>query len=411
MKKIVSILIYSLLCISLLGGCKSSVILDTTSLQTDISRLQVAPEIQIVGLGEASQGVSEYQKMKAQVFKALVHNNDCRTFIIEGDFGGSLKVEKYIHTGGGSVQDVLKEIGFAIYRTQEMADLVDWMRSYNDSAAEGQDLHYYGMDMQRFDNNKAYLFDVLDQADLSLSQEYKLRFAGLTDNSRLKLDCQALEQAKTDALALMKAMQANRTAIIAAVGQEKYDFALRCVQCIYEASNITNSGNQYNIVRDRAMADAVAWFVEHADGSLLFINGHNGHIGKVSAYGFDVLGSHLARLYGSAYFAIGSDAQRTSFNSQTDQGFTEVKVKNRNPINTQLYEIDSDYYYLNFAGVSTDSAWQSILTTKKSFTTLNVGIQNWQVLIPFFYTQTLVPAKTYDAMLVFQEVSPTHILE
>ncbi len=41
----------------------------------------------------------------------------------------------------------------------------------------------------------------------------------------------------------------------------------------------------------------------------------------------------------------------------------------------------------------------------------NVAIQNWQTLTPFFYTQTLVPLKTYDAMLVFREVSPTHILE
>lgn len=340
-----------------------------------------------------------------------MHNTDCRTFILEGDFGGSLKVEDYIHAGDCSVQDALSEIGFAIYRTQEMVDLVDWMRSYNETAATGQDLHFYGMDMQRFENNKAFLFNVLDEADPSLSQEYKLRFTELTDNSRQNLDSSALEQAKTDALTLMEAMQANSKEIIAAAGQEKYDFALRCVQSIYETSNITNSGNKYNIVHDKAMAKSVGWFVQHADGNLLFINGHNGHIGKVSAYGIDVLGSHLAREYGSGYFAIGSAALITSFNSQIDQTFTEIKVKNRNQINAQLDEIDSGYYYLNFADVSTDSAWQSILHTKQSFTTLNVGIQSWQTLIQFFYTQTLVPANTYDAMIVFRQVSPTHILD
>lgn len=68
MKKIVPVLIYSLLCLPLLVGCNSSLTVDTTSLESDVSRLQVPEETQIVGLGEASHGVSEYQHMKMQVF-------------------------------------------------------------------------------------------------------------------------------------------------------------------------------------------------------------------------------------------------------------------------------------------------------------------------------------------------------
>ena len=69
--------------------------------------------------------------MKAEVFKALVNNNGCRTFVIEGDFGGGLKVDAYIHGGEGTAQEAVAELGFGIYRTKELAELADWMRSYN----------------------------------------------------------------------------------------------------------------------------------------------------------------------------------------------------------------------------------------------------------------------------------------
>ncbi|NSG06382.1 erythromycin esterase family protein [Blautia obeum] len=40
-------------------------------------------------------------------------------------------------------------MGFSIYRTEEMAELISYMRQYNESALEGEDLRFYGFDMQR----------------------------------------------------------------------------------------------------------------------------------------------------------------------------------------------------------------------------------------------------------------------
>ncbi len=95
-KSILSILLMAALSVSLLTGCGNPAFTpaaDLSVLQTDLSTLSVPPNIQVVGLGEASHGVKEYQQMKAEAFKALVENNGCRTFIIEGDFGGALKVD------------------------------------------------------------------------------------------------------------------------------------------------------------------------------------------------------------------------------------------------------------------------------------------------------------------------------
>lgn len=77
-----------------------------------------------------------------------------------------------------------------------MASLVNWMRSYNEKAPDGEKLHFYGMDIQRYDNNKEYLFSVLDMAAPALCEKYKRLFAQLSDEARLTLNADILDLRK-----------------------------------------------------------------------------------------------------------------------------------------------------------------------------------------------------------------------
>ncbi|ADY55621.1 Erythromycin esterase [Syntrophobotulus glycolicus DSM 8271] len=410
-KWILSIIIMAILSVSLLAGCENktaAVSADLSVLQTDISTLTVSENVQVVGLGEASHGTKEYQQMKAEVFKALVANNGCRTFIIEGDFGGALKVDAYIHGAEGTAKDVVGEIGFNIYHTHEMANLVDWMRSYNKDAPEGKDLHFYGMDIQRYDNNKEYLFSVLDVAAPALSKKYK-SLSQLTDETRLTLSADVLYKSKTDVLGLLKEMDASKADIAAISGQTAFDFARESANTIYECSEILLSNNSdYNSLRDKYMSEKVNWFLQHRDDSVLFINGHNGHIGKTSTSGYTCLGELLTKDIGKSYFAIGTDAEDTEFNSQDNNGnFSVMEVKNRNELNSLLYNVERNFYYIDFSKVIDDENWQKLLDGQQKITTLNVGISGWQKLLKSFYTTTIVPNDTFDGMIVFKKVSPT----
>lgn len=72
-------------------------------------------------------------------------NNGVRAFALEGDYGGCEQVNRYIHGGEGTAQEAAAAIGFSIYRTEEMAELISYMRQYNESALEGEDLRFYGL--------------------------------------------------------------------------------------------------------------------------------------------------------------------------------------------------------------------------------------------------------------------------
>ena len=256
------------------GNTVSFIQADLSYTQSDIGTISVPPDVQVVGLGEASHGVAQYHQMKADVFKALVKNNGCRTFIIEGDFGGALKVDKYINGGSGSAEEAVAEIGFAIYRTQEMVDLIDWMRSYNETASPEESLHFYGMDVQRFDNNKEYLFSVIEQTHPELGAEYSEVFAQLTDAQRTSLDKTTLNSAKESLSEFIDKLDAVETDIVESLGQPAFDFARECAKTIYACCEVQLSDN-YNATRDQYMYEKVEWFLQRSDNSILFINGHN----------------------------------------------------------------------------------------------------------------------------------------
>lgn len=159
------------------------------------------------------------------------------------------------------------------------------------------------------------------------------------------------------------------------------------------------------------MYEKIEWFIQHGDDSVLFINGHNGHIGKTSIAGYTCLGELLSNHLGSGYYAIGTDAQEMEFNSQIDIGkFEVVKVTNSNDLNVQFNSSDDALYFVDFASATHDETWESILGSKQTITTLNVGLSGIQQKIKSAYTVKIIPQNTFDGMIVFQTVKPTTLL-
>lgn len=407
MKRLISIFLALTLCISLFAGCSTNTPqLDNSSFNYDISSITVPDTVRIVGLGEASHGASELQQLKADVFKALVVNNNCRVFAIEGDFGGCAKVDEYIHGGPGTAEEAVAQIGFRIYRTQELADLVKWMREYNQTAAESEELHFLGFDMQRYDNNKSFLMSYLENAAPHLAKEYESKFADLTDEKMYDLKDASLASAESDISALISAMSKN---IAESEQDTSFDFAMQCAQSMLGNTQLRRNSTQYNTLRDAAMKNSVDWICSQYKG-LIFINGHNGHIAKESASGYECMGAGLKQTYGDEYFTIGTDVKQCEFNGQSGDGYKVFTVKNENALTAQLDKLSEDFYYLDFAKVSSDTAWQGVLNSSQKMLGLNVSFASWQKLLKMTHTLSVVPQQSYDAIIVLKSTTPTHLL-
>ena len=139
-----------------------------------VENITVPESAKIIALGEATHGNAEFQQLKLEVFKLMVKNNGVRAFALEGDYGGCEQVNRYIHGGEGTAQEAAAAIGFSIYRTEEMAELISYMRQYNESALKGEDLRFYGFDMQRLSYSMRFLKESCKELEVDTTNLQKL---------------------------------------------------------------------------------------------------------------------------------------------------------------------------------------------------------------------------------------------
>ena len=105
-------------------------------------------DAKIVGLGESSHGTSEIFTMKHRLFRFLVEKHGFTTFLLEGHAGASYRINEYIHTGKGDPVELVKNIGFWTWSTEEVLELVKWMRKYNEGVSIDKQLSFIGVDIQ-----------------------------------------------------------------------------------------------------------------------------------------------------------------------------------------------------------------------------------------------------------------------
>lgn len=233
-----------------------------------VSDITVPEQAQIVALGEATHGNREFQQLRLDMFQVLVEKYGVRAFGLEGDFGGCEAINRYIHGGDGTAVGALSATGFAIYRTEEMENLVEWMRNYNASAAEGEDLRFYGFDMEQRAYSYRYLLEAVQENGI--------------DTTELEMIWDSKKGTYVDTYSTEE-----RTAIIDAAREalsqddaQAVHFADILLQNI-ELGKYINDAGELNAQRDRMMAENTLWILqqEQARGNgRVMISGHNNHV-------------------------------------------------------------------------------------------------------------------------------------
>ncbi len=122
---------------------------DPMAPMSDLSILDpVIGAADIVGLGEATHGSREFFLMKHRVFRYLVENKGFTIFGLEASMPDCLAMERYVATGEGDPKAAVMAQGFWTWSTEEVLDLIKWMRTYNADAKHTNKLHVVGFDMQ-----------------------------------------------------------------------------------------------------------------------------------------------------------------------------------------------------------------------------------------------------------------------
>lgn len=374
-----------------------------------VEELSIPEQTKIVALGEATHGNKEFQQLKLDIFKIMVEDYGVRAFSLEGGYGGCEAVNRYIHGGDGTVKDAVSAIGFAIYQTEEMENLISWMREYNKSAAQGNDIRFYGFDMQRREYNYQYLLEAVKNAGMDAEElekiwnQDKLEYTdGYTAEQREKI----IEDVKREFEE--KDTLQNASAVHLA------DVLLQNMEL---GKYIDNAG-EINIHRDKMMAENIMWILkqEEARGNgRIFISGHNGHVKKSGNYDANnkVMGNLLADEIGNEYFVIGTDFYKTTCNLPVDENGKRKDhiFYSYDPMAKASKKCGFDISYLDFEKIPDSSELKKQVSECGWMGSLGETYSTLYRILPRGYRVWASPAELYDAMIYVSDAHPIEVIE
>jgi erythromycin esterase len=98
--------------------------LDLTEVRT------IVGDAKVVGLGESTHGTKEFYQLKLEIIQRLISEMDFSVVALEAGVTEVDRINQYLQDGNGDPKVLLRSLG-GILRTQQVLDLIQWMRKYN----------------------------------------------------------------------------------------------------------------------------------------------------------------------------------------------------------------------------------------------------------------------------------------
>ncbi len=282
----------------------------------------------LVAMGECTHGTSEFFELKHQTLAYAVEHLGFRVFALEDNQVVCERINRYtLGHDDKSLQEAMYGV-FNVWHTQEVAALIEWVRSYNQAHADDP-VFFVGFDMQELPRPLQRLFDFLENRDPVLAQKSHEHLADLVENK-------SPGYALTDSVKQAWLHQTEEVyhSVKMAAG-EWYDQAKTSQDsiAILEAIQYANLIRQYAtqmdkgpwaLYRDEAMAENIIWLAEQRfPDKKILIWAHDTHISKSSYPETDhnlnnsiAMGRFLADHFGEEYKAFGLLTYEGSYTAQ-----------------------------------------------------------------------------------------------
>ncbi len=395
-------------------GVEASEISDFDNYVTSIEELSVPEGTRIIALGEATHGNREFQQLKREVFEILVRKYDVRALVIEGDCGGCTIINEYIQGGEGDDRELTKLLGYRLYRTDDMQELIRWMHDYNETAPEEGKVRLYGMDIQRSTFNIQVLKAFYDQVDPERAADVSGQLDDLFGTEEDGYDKERVDEIIASMDALSEELENHSEAYIEASDPDTYlraCLSAQALSCYIRYGEKENYSHRYRDESMKSMVDRILAHEEQEHGSELMLACHNGHMTKNQSSRFTFLGKFLHDEMQDAYFAIGTDFYITSCNLPGNNGRMVKEFCSDDPLAYNMKDSSLDKGLLIFSNVDEESSLYPYISESIPTGSLGEAFTPLMLLMKSQYQLYFAPEEMYDAMILYYQTTPTQIWE
>jgi erythromycin esterase len=388
----------------------------------DASDLAVLQEMigdaRAVALGEATHGTREFFQMKHRVLEYLVKEMGFTVFGIEATWAESNDVNRYVHTGEGNPAALLSNLYFWTWNTQEVLDMIHWMREHNAGAPPGSRVSFRGFDMQfsgrAMDDVLSFAAQVGGAASGVVGQGYVCWRTWHSSQSYRAAPARSREECRAGVRGVYDYLAERREAFEAATSPAAFAHALRAARVVVQHEHLAAwdwFGLEPN-PRERYMAENAEWLLEQAGpDAKIVLWAHNAHVWYVVPY----MGAYLKSTFGSDMVSVGFSFAHGRFNAVTRQGgqFLGLDVHNGGVPRSGSYEhafdeLEADRFLLDLrplrAGSPEAAAWLQGPRLHRL-----IGAAYDPQTPHTFYASVRLPT-VYDVLIHFRDTQPSVLL-
>lgn len=376
-------------------------IIPLSSFNPDSEKIDLKPlkkiigDAKIIALGEVTHGSSPIFKMKHRLIKYFKECCNYNVFSMEASMPEAYGVGDFVFSGKGNAKRKVSEMGFWTWRTNEVLDLVNWMKNYNE--LNKRKIKFTGFDMQSFEGQIKILADFSEDVhDNELKKESKELFYLLKELSFKKQQRKPFEDLN---LFSFKKINLIKSLMNKYSKNENYSWTNHNVELIVQYLK-----NVPPFSRDKFMSDNINWIVENDSSESKFVLwAHNGHIRERKNF----MGDYLNNKYGDDnYLSIGFCFYNGTYTA-FDPTAKKISVFNAKKAFIGTYEyyfnsINEPIFALDLRKIKKNDIGAKLILKKLGFR--NIG----STKIPQEFSETSL-IEDYDIIIFINNSFPTEI--
>jgi erythromycin esterase len=273
----------------------------------------IVGDARVVALGEATHGTREFFRLKHRLLEFLVSEMGFTAFAIEATMPESFDVDRYVLRGEGDPARALSGLYGWTWDTEEVLDLIRWMRAWNADPKHARKIHFYGFDPQSGPRATLVALKYVGRVDREWARSHTGALAALTNpwfSANLAgLPSERAKSLQAAADEVVAAFDHRRRAWIARSSEDEWSLARQHARLLTQFLEIARPDHPVT-TRDKAMSENVQWILdrEGSEGKVV-VWAHNLHVGRVEGR----MGSFLAKALGERLVIFGFAFDRGSF--------------------------------------------------------------------------------------------------
>lgn len=252
-------------------------------------------DAKVVLLGEATHGTSEFYRARAAITRRLIEKHGFNIVAVEADWPDAARIDAYVrHRSVPDTDDVAFErFPTWMWRNEEVADFVNWMREHDKDRAEDDRAEFRGLDVYSLHSSIRAVLDYLDKVDPDAAQEARGRYGCLSpwqsDPARYGRAVLTGQKKSCDEKLLRQLQDIldKRIDYLESEGGEQFFDAVQNAKIVHAAEHYyrimyEGATESWNL-RDRHMFDTLQSLLARRENAKAVIWAHNSHIGNAAA--------------------------------------------------------------------------------------------------------------------------------